>query len=470
MRDGVLRWLSSALLTFLLIAASLPACAASAETDGLTVGVDEIIYVTRPGDTLAAIATKFTEAQSNWTTIGRLNGISQDTRLAVGTLIHVPADLLTDQPAEARVVALSGSATVTNVDKTQVRLLSGARVTEGMQLETSANGFITLEFADHSRISLPSNSLIRITTLRATRYTRSPRTAITIVHGSVESTVSPLKENKGSFRIVSPSAVAGVRGTHFRVAVLANGSTANALFDGVIELERPAFPQRTILQRGYGNVVGANGIGAATTLLSAPNLRIPPESRDSNEVRFQLTPEPGAAAYHLQVASDIEAQRPFIEARSTSPLLTLTNIEDGNYSLRLSAIDANGIEGYSRVVPVSLQHKIMSTNSGDVPSAPAIGSSDPQQLTLQWHSAPAGEFRIQIARDRAFSWLLFNTTTTVPTLSLPRPPFGTYYARVQRKNRDGSFSNFSPVQAFVVTDQWIIPDGTPLPSATSSAR
>ena len=469
MRDDFRRWIGSGLVGLVLLTGLLPTHAASADPDDVTIGVSEISYRTRLGDTLAAIAAKFTATPSNWMVIARLNGIRSDTRLAVGTLIHIPADLLADQPVEATVVALSGIATATNVDKTQMRLIFGARIVEGMQIETSANGFIVLELTDHSRISLPSNSLIRITTLRATRYTRSPRTTITVVHGSVESVVSPLKENKGSYRIFSPSAVAGVRGTHFRVAVLANGSTANALFDGVIELERPAFPQRATLQRGFGNIVSADGIGAAIPLLGAPNLRQPPETQDSTGVRFYLTPEPGAVAYHVQVASDIEARHPFIEARSATPQLSLGNLDDGDYSLRMSAVDANGIEGFSRVIPISLQRKNGLNSSSNVLSAPWLGSSDSQQFTLRWRSPPATEFRIQVARDSAFSWLLFNTTTTVPTLTLPRPPFGTYYTRVQRKNRDGSFSHFSPVQAFVVTDQWIIPDGTPLPSATTSA-
>jgi hypothetical protein len=44
---------------------------------------------------------------------------------------------------------------------------------------------------------------------------------------------------------------------------------------------------------------------------------------------------------------------------------------------------------------------------------------------------------------------------------LPRPPFGTYYARVQIINPDGSSGAVSAVQAFIVTDHWVINDGGP---------
>ncbi len=470
MRNSFFRGITSSLVSLILITGCLSTCAAATATDDVTVGTGEIVYRARAGDTLIAIAARFTSSPNNWAAIGRLNRIDKDTRIAVDTVIHIPADLLTDQPVDARIVALSGIATATSADKIPTRLQAGSRVVEGMEIKTSANSFVTLALPDSSRISIPSNSLIRLTTLRTARYTHSPRTAITILHGAVESVVSPLQENKGSYRILSPAAIAGVRGTHFLVAVLPNGSTANALFEGVIELERPASAQHMTLQHGYGSVIGKGGIGAPTVLLAAPNLRALPEPRDTPEVRFNLTPEAGATAYHLQLANDIEAQHPFIETRSAAPLITLANVADGDYSVRISAIDAQGIEGFSRVIPVSLRRNVVPASSTDAPSAPWLGGTDQQQLTLQWRSTAAAEFIVQIARDSAFSWLLLNSTSAVPAISLPRPPFGTYYARVQRKNRDGSFSNFSAVQAFVVTDQWIIPEGLPQPSATSSAR
>jgi hypothetical protein len=66
-----------------------------------------------------------------------------------------------------------------------------------------------------------------------------------------------------------------------------------------------------------------------------------------------------------------------------------------------------------------------------------------------------------VARDAQFTWLIFNANTSKAEAQLPRPPFGTYYARVQSVNADGSVNPFSAIQAIIVTDHWVINDGGP---------
>lgn len=442
--------------------------------NNVSIGVAEIAYRTRAGDTLTSIAERFTGAASNWAALGKINGVSQDTRIAVNTRISIPADLLTDQPTTASVTALSGMVTAIGAGKARTRLKVGASVTEGMQIETSKNSFVTLALIDASRISIPSNSLVQLTSLRSTSYTRSPRTAITIIHGSVESVVTPLTLNKGRYQIFSPSATAGVRGTHFRVAVLADGTSANSLYEGSIDVERAAQARSAsrpiVLNAGFGNVATKRAIGAPVPLLAAPQLTAPPIWRDNAEARFAIAPQAGAAAYHLQLATDTQALEPIIETRSASPQIALNNVVEGDYSARLSAVDANGIEGFSRVILVSLRRAASASSAEDTPSVPYLGGADQQQLNLKWLDQNGTKFRVQVARDIDFSRLQFNGVTTRAELNLPRPPLGTYYARVQRQNQDGSVGPFSATQAFIVADQWVTADGLPKPARASAAR
>ncbi len=446
--------------------------------DDLIIGASGIGYRAHAGDTLAAIATRFTGTANNWVALGRLNGISQSARIAVGTVIQIPADLLLDQTVDARVVALSGTVTVINANETTHqntnRLQEGSRISEGMQLETAGNSFVSFELIDGSRMSIPSNTQVRISTLRATQYTRSPRTAITILRGSVDSVVSPLKQNKGSFQILSPSATAAVRGTHFRVEVLPDGSTAHALFEGLIALEPRASTQHATLQAGYGNVTSKQILGAAVPLLAAPQLSAAPILRNNAQLNLSVAPLTGAVAYRVQLATDNEARHPLLETRATTPSITLDKVLAGDYSIRIAAVDANGIEGFSRVIPISLRQQPSSdadnADASSAPSAPWLASVEPQHFTLQWRSTAAAKFRVQVAHDRAFTWLQYNATSPRTELRLPRPPFGTYYARIQRQNRDGSVGLFSGVQAFVVTDQWIIPEGLPQPAVIPPNR
>ena len=86
---------------------------------------------------------------------------------------------------------------------------------------------------------------------------------------------------------------------------------------------------------------------------------------------------------------------------------------------------------------------------------------DDKQVTLHWHATNAKQFNVQVAHDAQFTWLIYNASASKAEARVPRPPFGTYYARVQTINADGSVNPFSAVQTFIVTDHWVINDGGP---------
>jgi hypothetical protein len=183
---------------------------------------------------------------------------------------------------------------------------------------------------------------------------------------------------------------------------------------------------------------------------------------------------PGAIRYHVQVASDQDTQNILAENTSANSTVTVNPLANGNYYVRVSAIDKAGLEGFPQTHAFTLMARAESS-AGKAPgasSAPFVDQSNASEITLKWLPQPGKKFLLQVARDAEFSWLLFKTDTPRAEAHLPRPAFGTYYARVKSVNSDGSDNAFSPVQAFIVTDQWVINDGSPVggqqtvPSAT----
>lgn len=436
-----------------------PAYTATAESVAVSSG--GITYVTRAGDTLSSIAQRFTSKPDNWIALGKLNRINADTNIPVGTSIVIPADLLLDDPTEARVVALSGSITANAQDGKSVLLGLGAKITEGMQIDTGNNSFLTLSLPDQSRMSLPSNSRIKVVKLRLARYTHSPRTEITLLQGRVESKVAPLEQSKGRFEIRSPFAVAGVRGTHFRVGINDNG-TATEVLSGHVAVGHPDKPTGLVLHAGQGDIINGKSVGKAVNLLPTPQLADTPERQGAAAALFVLTPIPGAQSYHVQIATDQEAQNIVLEGRSTSTRVRLDGLPNGDYYARISAIDKLGLEGPASTHAFTLTASSPTSKNQPSQAAPYVDRTDNKQLVLKWNAAPGQKFLLQVARDPAFSWLVYNTRTDAPEAKLPRPAFGTYYARVQPINSDGSAGVYSLAQPFIVTDQWIIHDGNPI--------
>lgn len=451
----------------LFLASGLPT--ASANSDQVTVNRANIVYATRAGDTLMSIAERFTTRIDNWQAISKLNNIGSDTAMPIGTPITIPADLLQDEPSEARVIALSGSIAASSQEGKQLLLGLGAKITEGMQIDTGNNSFLTLELPDQSRVSLPSNSRIRIAKLRMARYTKSPRTEILLLNGKVESRVAPLEQNKGRFEVRTPMAVAGVRGTQFRVGITSNGMATEVL-SGKVEVARANGRDSEQLHGGQGNITNARAVGKPVDLLPTPQLAGAPARHEENGARFVLTPVPGASIYHIQVATDQEAKNILMEGHAKGTQIKLDGLPSGSYYARVSAIDKLGLEGPASTHAFTLG-AASTAASGPAPAAPTVEAGESgQQLALRWNGSPGQQFTVQVARDPAFSWLVYTSKTSVPEARFPRPAFGTYYARVQVNNPDGSASPHSAAQPFVVTDQWILHDGNPIKARREAAR
>lgn len=436
--------------------------AAPGGNDAVTVTASGVSYVTRAGDTLSSIAQRLTTKPENWVALGKLNNIASDTSIPVGTAITIPTELLIDDPSEAKVVTLTGSIEARGADGKPVLLVLGAKITEGMQIDTGSNSFLTLALPDLSRISLPSNSRIRIAKLRSARYINSPRTEILLMRGRIESKVTPLEQSKGRFEIRTLHAVAGVRGTQFRVSISENG-TATEVLSGRVEVATPGQGAGQTLRAGEGNLSDGKSAGKPVKLLPTPQLTEAPSRQAPAAAQFILSTIPGAQAYHVQIATDAEAQNIVMESHSSSPRLKLDGLPNGDYFARISAIDKLGLEGPASIHAFSLNvaSQVQSREPAG-PDAPYVDGSDNKQLVLKWKGAPGQKFNVQVSRDASFSWLIYNSKVDIAEARLPRPPFGTYYARVQAIQPDGSSTPYSLAQPFVVTDQWIIHEGNPV--------
>jgi hypothetical protein len=457
---------------------------ASGAPGSLSVGSASITYVARAGDTLISIALQYTDKSSNWIALGKLNRIDKDSAIPIGSAILIPGELLGDTPAKATVVAMTGAIAATTADGTSTRLSLGASVAEGTRIDTGANSFLTLALADQSRISLPSNSQVRMTRLRTARYLNSPRTEVMLLRGGVESLVTPLQANRGRYEVRTPLSVAGVRGTHFRVGFVGEGKSARIAtetLDGKVAVAtagNAGAVDALVLTAGKGDIIDGHKVGPAIDLLRAPRL-LPAAGSGRTEfapTRIALLAVPGARAYHLQIATDPEALNLIAETRGATPVLGLDGVADGDYYVRLSAIDRFGLEGFAGIESISLRSGSPAVIAGGAaaslaaPTPPAVAASDGRTVTLRWTPTAQQPMRLQLSRDSDFTYLLGSRVGATGEARLPRPPFGTYYARVELLDAQGNVRASSLAQPIIVTDQWVINDGSPIAVRQSRAN
>lgn len=400
--------------------------ASNAQANHIVIGETDITYLAVERDTLSSIAIKFTDKITNWERIGKINKIRNDRSIPIGTAIKIPNELLPDVPSSATVVAIAGAVTETKANtSTAITINVGSIVQEGSQITTSKNGFITLALPDESRVSIPSNSQVLMAKLRMSKYTKSPRTEIKLVQGRVESKITPMVNNKGRFEVTSPLSVAGVRGTHFRVSLVDDG-TANEVITGGVEVGKKEKPNALILPAGKGNVISQAGVGKATDLLPSPNLKTGFELQERLTLQFVVTPQTGAVNYRAQISLDAANQHIIAENTAKDALIKFTDINDGKYFIKVTAIDSQGLEGLPATLPFTVKAR---------PEPPFMVSPKKkargETVTFNWtEAASAKAYRLQVATDVDFKQIQIDQNNINGTEFNASLPLSTYFWRV----------------------------------------
>ena len=244
-----------------------------------------VVYRTQAGDTLYDVAARYLQGADDWQLLQQINGVPAPKHLQPGIALKLPVARLRKEKLTARVVAVQGTAERASGDAF-APLANDATLAEGDRVRTGPNGFVTLETADGTHMSLPPDSQLDLKALRRTVLTGTLDREFELTRGSVDSEVTHLKKRDDRFQIRSPSVVAGVRGTHFRVNYDAAGSASTRVevLDGTVGVaggRKPADP--TLVHANFGSVATSSGaVGAPVEQLPAPALAHPDKVQDGS--------------------------------------------------------------------------------------------------------------------------------------------------------------------------------------------
>ena len=330
-----------------------------------------VSYVTREGDTLYEIASRYLSDTGDWAILSRLNRVPAPRRMHAGVALRLPTDKLKQEPETARVIATSGPAERAFGKSPYVPLATGATLGEGDRIRTGPNGFLTLMLSDGSHLTMTEDGVLDIGKLRHITLTGAGDRQLVLRRGRVESEVTHAKKQEDRFEIRSPSVVAGVRGTHFRVTYDGDTqATAVEVLDGAVGVDpaaaarasAPGAPLQAsaqLLAAHFGSVTRAGGApGDAVPLLDAPALAQPSRVQDGKTIVFDLLPPPDGAstdtasrvaAYRVQISRDADQLDLIRNLRVNGPHAEFADLADGTYFVRIAAIDRNGLEGLPQV-------------------------------------------------------------------------------------------------------------------------
>ena len=378
---------------YVLAALGLAPALADAQK-GKSTPVVTVPYTTAAGDTLYAIAARYLRDPHDWTVLSRLNKVPAPRHLQAGLQLKLPAALLRQDQESARVLATSGPVERAFRAGPYTPLAPGMMLGEGDRVRTGHDGFATLELVDGSHVSVSQDGMVEIGKLRQTVLTGASDRVLNLQHGEVDSEVTHATKKDDRFQIRSPSVVAGVRGTRFRVNYDAGQQqTAVEVLEGAVGVDPGSAPapapgvplqaSEQLVSAHFGNVSGASGaIGAPIELLPAPSLSDPGKIQDGKTVAFDLVPDSHAAGYRVQIARDADLLELIRDLPVSAPHADFGEMPDGTYFVRISAVDHNGLEGLPQIYAFERRQLGLAASA-----TPRPGTRD---YTFRWFASRPG--------------------------------------------------------------------------------
>lgn len=135
------------------------------------------------------------------------------------------------------VEAVSGSATVSDADGISQPVTSGLKILSGQSIQTAGDGEVHIVTEDSGLVALRPNSSFRIDSYGA-KGESSDKVVFSLFKGALRSITGWIaKRNPAAYRLNTPTATIGVRGTDHETTVIetASGNDQLGTFDSVLE-------------------------------------------------------------------------------------------------------------------------------------------------------------------------------------------------------------------------------------------
>lgn len=397
-------------------------------------------YSVRGGDTLWGLCEKYTTVKACWLKIGDYNHVKYPRTLAPGTKIRFPVEWLRDPPAPAEVVFVRGR--VTKVDATSdpgsgVRsaLKKGDLIGIGMELAVDKKSLVIVRFADQSLMTVESESVVRFDVLSKFSKTGMVDTRLHLHKGAVHTQV-PKRSPASRFEISTPSSVAAVRGTNFRVASTQE-LTRNEVFGGEVQVSNDADAKD--LMKGMGLLAKKDQVlPEVVKLLPAPIFTAEPTTIFTAEPTTMPMPHVldwrdvvGAQKYKIQLIKKDVSQAVAFSAETDISEIAIRDLPEDCYRVLVSAIDADKFQGLPGETQLCLSRQAL----GRVES-PAIESLDAGKIRLSWPAVKSADhYRLVFSHSADFAKVSHSRVLVANTVMYEFDEQQPLYVKISAENK-----------------------------------
>lgn len=304
-------------------------------------------YTLQPGDMLFALAQQYLQDPAALQTVARINRIRNIHRVPVGKVIQIPRALLKYVPATAQVTFLR-CPSVLRLDGPQPQTIAlGSTLTEGAVLRIPPGCQFSMTIEDDTTVRLLSGAVVQLTTLRRNVFDPSPEVKIDLLDGRIHLNVRRQRPpGDAPFQVTTPTSVAGVRGTQFRVGFGAGDRTSQVeVRSGAVAAKGQTEAALQMALDNLGVPIPANGQALPLEpLLPAPRFTGKAIPGTTHTLLFQAPPE--AQRYQLSTAQEANFLNLLSDNLTDKAQVSVPELNAKAHFFQWSSISTTGLMGH----------------------------------------------------------------------------------------------------------------------------
>jgi len=433
------------LIGFLLISSLPSLCGAQgkAKSPSSYAKSDLVHFTAAKGDYLINICKQYLDSENRWQEIARINRLKDPRKLQPGAKIAIPIVYLKGTPLESKVTFVQGDAKVQPGGQGEwVSLKPGDLISQKSNLKTGAESALEITFEDGSSFFLRSDTQMGILKAQKVLSSQTVRD-LYLGAGRVLTTVKEATGEAPRFKIRTPSAIASVRGTEFRVAVDESQKTYAEVMKSLVTVD--GANNSVDLAQGEGTMVKK---GAPPL---PPRKLLPPPAPTDIRLIFNSAPVirfsavEGAESYRVMTAKDKEGKQLLRDKTiKAGDAITIAGLADGSYYLMSQSIDPIGLEGLpSGAYPFRVRVNPLPPITQTPRDGAKLKGTSAQ---FQWLSvSDAVRYQAQIAEDREFKTIILDKNdlkeSTLKTGTLAYKPYFFRVSSIAQDDYQGAWSD-----------------------------
>lgn len=319
-------------------------------------------YQVKINDSFAIIQRQYLNQYSDIDKLATYNNHPISKVFKPNQLLRIPVHLLKKQRKPVEVMLVVGDVSVISQGKaldvkankkpaSKQVLVINSQLNEGDVVITGANSIAKLRFFDASVTVIQPNSSIEIA--KSYQYTGLGEvvTELALSIGRTEVLANPNRNINSHFQIQTPSAVAAVRGTEFRVGV--EGENRQLALQETLEgkVAFSASGSEVLVAQGFGSVAEFGKAPLPPVALpSAPDTTTFERKFEFLPITFALASQQNTVAWMSQLATDADftnlvADKKVAVIEDQASILAFDDLPDGKYFLKLRAKEVSGLQG-----------------------------------------------------------------------------------------------------------------------------